>query len=180
MRDNTIWRTNLTEFFHFELIHNLLIYTMEQSPSLKTGSQLVKKFPTFHGTRRFITSFTNAHHLSLPWVKTIPCPTFHFLKTYLNIILPSTPVSSKGSLSLRFPHQIHICTCSLPRTCYVPRPSHSSRFDYPNNIWWGVQIIKLIIMYFSLLPCYLLIHYTVRYFGRASADSLNEYKYFVL
>jgi hypothetical protein len=30
-----------------------------------TGSQLVKKFPTFHGTRRFITTFTNALHLSL-------------------------------------------------------------------------------------------------------------------
>jgi hypothetical protein len=30
-----------------------------------TGSQLVKKFPTFYGTRRFITAFTNACHLSL-------------------------------------------------------------------------------------------------------------------
>jgi len=30
-----------------------------------TGSQLVKKFPTFYGTRRFITAFTSARHLSL-------------------------------------------------------------------------------------------------------------------
>jgi hypothetical protein len=30
-----------------------------------TGSQLVKKFPAFHGTRRFITAFTSARHLSL-------------------------------------------------------------------------------------------------------------------
>jgi hypothetical protein len=29
-----------------------------------TGSQLVKKFPAFYGTRRFITAFTRAHHLS--------------------------------------------------------------------------------------------------------------------
>jgi len=29
------------------------------------GSQLVKKFPTFYGTRRFITSFTTTLHLSL-------------------------------------------------------------------------------------------------------------------
>jgi len=30
-----------------------------------TGFQLVKKFPTLHGTRRFVTAFTSAHHLSL-------------------------------------------------------------------------------------------------------------------
>jgi hypothetical protein len=30
-----------------------------------TGSQLVKKFPSFYGTRRFITAFTRACHLSL-------------------------------------------------------------------------------------------------------------------
>jgi hypothetical protein len=26
------------------------------------------------------------------------------------------------------------------------RPSHSSSFDHPYNIWWEVQIIKLLIM----------------------------------
>ena len=30
-----------------------------------TGLQLVKKFPAFYGTPRFITSLTSAHHLSL-------------------------------------------------------------------------------------------------------------------
>ena len=30
-----------------------------------TGLQLVKKFPAFYGTRRFITVFTSARHLSL-------------------------------------------------------------------------------------------------------------------
>ena len=29
-----------------------------------TGSQVVKKFPAFYGTRRFITTFTNALSLS--------------------------------------------------------------------------------------------------------------------
>ena len=27
--------------------------------------QLVKKFPAFYGTRRFLTALTSAHHLSL-------------------------------------------------------------------------------------------------------------------
>jgi len=30
-----------------------------------TGLQLVKKFPAFYGTRRFITAFTSVRHLSL-------------------------------------------------------------------------------------------------------------------
>ena len=30
-----------------------------------SGFQLVKNFPTFHGTRRFTTAFTSARHLSL-------------------------------------------------------------------------------------------------------------------
>jgi len=30
-----------------------------------TSLQLVKKFPTFYGTRRFITAFTSARHLSI-------------------------------------------------------------------------------------------------------------------
>jgi hypothetical protein len=30
-----------------------------------TGLQLVKNFPAFYGTRRFITAFTSARHLSL-------------------------------------------------------------------------------------------------------------------
>jgi hypothetical protein len=40
---------------------------------------------------------------------------------------------------------------SSPHTCYMSRPSHS-RFDYPNNIGLGVQIVKLLITYFSPFP----------------------------
>ena len=32
-----------------------------------TGLQLVKEFPAFHGTRRFITALTSVRHLSLSW-----------------------------------------------------------------------------------------------------------------
>jgi ABC-type molybdenum transport system ATPase subunit/photorepair protein PhrA len=41
-----------------------LTYSMEQSPSSEANrSAVVKKFPAFYGTPRFITAFTSARHL---------------------------------------------------------------------------------------------------------------------
>jgi hypothetical protein len=34
----------------------------------------------------------------------------------------------------------------IPHTRYMSRQSHSSRIYHPNNIGWGVAIIKLLIM----------------------------------
>jgi len=82
--------------------------------------------------------------------------TSHFLKILLNIFLPSTLGSFKRPLYLflsGFPTTTLYTPFSL--TCYIPRPSHSSRFDHPSNNGWGVQIIKLLIMQFSPLPRYL-------------------------
>jgi len=58
----------------------------------------------------------------------------HVQKIHHNIIIPSTPGSSKWSLSLRFPHQNPVYTPPLPHMCHIPRPSHSSRFYHSNNI----------------------------------------------
>ena len=76
-------------------------------------------------------------------------PPSHFLKIHLNIIL-CMQGSSKGSFSPRFPHQnpacMHACMSPHLHMCYLPLPSHSSWFDHSNNIWWGEQIKKLLII----------------------------------
>ena len=62
-----------------------------------TGLQLVKKFPTFHGTRRFITALTRVHHLPLSWASPIQSIYPHstswrsilILSTHLRLALPS-------------------------------------------------------------------------------------------
>ena len=61
------------------------------------GLKLVKKFPAFHGTRKFITALTSVHHLSLSWASPIlsiyPNPTSWryvlILSTHLRLGLPS-------------------------------------------------------------------------------------------
>ena len=67
-----------------------------------TGLQLVKKFPAFHGTRRFITALTSVRHLSLSRASPIqtiyPHPTswrsILILSTHLRLGLPSVLLPS--------------------------------------------------------------------------------------
>ena len=113
-----------------------------------TGFQPVKKFPTFCGARRFITTFTSARHLSLSWarsVKSVPSDpaswrSILILSSHLCLGLPSCLFPSG------FPTKTLYTPHLSPHTCYMPRPSHSSCFDDPNIIGWGVQISKLFIM----------------------------------
>ena len=52
-----------------------------------TGLQLVKKFPSFHGTRRFITALTSVRHLSLSWASLIQSIYPHPTSWRSNLIL---------------------------------------------------------------------------------------------
>jgi len=87
-----------------------------------TGLQLVKKFPAFQGTRRFITALTNVRHLSLSWVSPIqsiyPHPTswrsILILSTHLRLGLPS------GLFPSGFP----------TKTLYTPLSSHTHIIFY--------------------------------------------------
>ena len=69
-----------------------------------TGLQLVKKFPAFHATRRFITALTSVRHLSLYPVPAQTSPYTHIPPPGIhpNIIHPSIPRSPQWAPSLRF------------------------------------------------------------------------------
>jgi hypothetical protein len=101
-----------------------------------TGLQLVKKFPAFHGTPRFITALTSFRYLSLSWASPIqsiyPHPTswrsILILSTHLRLGLPI------GLLPSGFPTKTPIHPPLLTHTRHMPSPSHYSRFYHPHNV----------------------------------------------
>ena len=78
---------------HTEWIMNKCIHELTPQsrvlPEKRTGPQVVKKFPAFYGTRRFITAFTTAPYPDLD--RSTPCPPALVSKIRFKIILPSTP-----------------------------------------------------------------------------------------
>jgi hypothetical protein len=121
-----------------------------------TISQLLKKFPAIYVTRRFITAFASARHLSVSLTRSIQSvfPS-NFLRIHQNIFLLSTPVSSKWYLSLRFSHQNPVYASPLHHTRYMSRPSHSS-LDFITRKYWvrstGYSALHYVVFSTPLLP----------------------------
>ena len=94
--------------------------------------QLVKKFPAFHGTPRFITALTSVRHLSLSWASPIhfiyPHPTswrsILILSTHLRLGLPSGlfPSAHKTHKALK---------CAGLRIAHLTNQSNNTVEDWP-------------------------------------------------
>jgi len=67
------------------------------------------------------------------------------LKSTLILSSYRSPEFPTRLLPLSFPIKSQ-CISPVPHTCYMPRPSHSSSFDQSNNIWWAVQVNKLLVI----------------------------------
>ena len=85
------------KFTHAYLLTYLLTPWCRVFLEKLTGLQLVKKFPAFHETRRFITALTSVRQLSLSWASPVqsiyPHPTswrsILILSVHLRLGLPS-------------------------------------------------------------------------------------------
>ena len=105
-----------------------------------TGSQLVKKYPAFYGTRKFITMFTTACNLPLFWARTTQSmppsqPTFWrsilILSSHLCVGLPSGLFPSGFSTK-----SLDACLLSPTQaTC----PAHLILLDLITQIIFGGQ-----------------------------------------
>ena len=101
-----------------------------------TGPQSVKKFPTFHGTRRLITAFTSARQMSLSSASSIqsvpPQPFssrfFLILSSHLCLGFPSGPYPSG------FPPKHCIRISSPPYVLHTPLISLFSILS-PEQYW---------------------------------------------
>jgi len=102
-----------------------------------------------HSQTPFTSSYPEQDRSS-PWstcIQLFKNPLYYYLPIYAQMF----PVVSFSRVTLQNP----VRTFSLLHTCNIPRPYHSSWLDYPNNIWWEVQIIKPLVKWPSPLPCYL-------------------------
>ena len=81
-----------------------------------TGLQLVKKFPAFHGTRRFITALTSVRHLSLSWASPIqsiyPHPT-----SWRSVLILTTPPNIPAERRPRH-HRGRTLKYRIPKLCF--------------------------------------------------------------
>jgi hypothetical protein len=126
-------------------------------PEKLTVPHLVNKFPSFYGTRRFITASTSARQLSLSWASSIQSMPCHSLSERSTVSLPYSLSCSYShwAVSFKFADESPLRVSLLPirATCCAHL---LTRFGLPNKIWLvGLQSIRLLAMQLFPFSCFL-------------------------
>ena len=102
-----------------------------------TRPKLVRKFPAFYVTRKFITAFTRARHLSLSWDRSIqslsPIP---LSKIHFNSIPHLRPGLPSSLLPSGFPTKALFIHISTKRICQYESPIKWKCIMTESTIFW--------------------------------------------
>jgi len=121
-----------------------------------TGLQLVKKFPAFHRTRRFITALTSVRHPSLSWTRPIQSIYSHptswrsiLISTHLSLGLPSGlfPSGTQGNyigymFQLLINHLQVYCVTRRYAQTGIPSCLHSWNTSFVAKLWRAKHIFQ--------------------------------------
>ena len=131
-------RSPNADYFHNSLMMSIVTPCSRVLEKL-TGYQLVKKFPLFYGTPRFITVFTTTRHLPISSARSIQSMPSH--PTSWRFILILSSHLSLGLPNGLFPSGFHTKTLYTPfispirATC----PAHLIRLDFTTRTILGKE-----------------------------------------
>ena len=127
---NTVLRQHLHRFEAYKINLSICLLTYLLTPCSTvleklTGSQPVKKSPTFYGNQKLIIAFTSACHLSLSWASSIQSIPPHPTSRRSILILSSN--LCLGLPLVSFHHQVSPpkpCICLSSHPIHATCPAH--------------------------------------------------------
>jgi hypothetical protein len=128
-------------FFCLQKQSDMISELMPRSSTLLEKSpvaQLLKNFPTFYGTRKFITVFTRTFHWSLFWARWIQFIPTHLISSRFVLLLSSHLLVCLSFLVVYFlPSylpKLYMRSAS-PHAGYMPYQTHPPWLHRSNYIW---------------------------------------------
>jgi len=132
-----------------------LTSVLKQSPSCKGKIYSVDQeiSSILWNFKKSITVPKTSSHASLTWDRLVHITPIHVRHVLMLSFYLSQGLAS-GFFPSRFSQTKRVTDLYSPHECHTLNPSHLLRFDHPNSIRWGAQIMKLHTTQFSAFSCY--------------------------